>query len=143
MSVIINTPKYFTPTELMHSNTALDRKIVNIPSWEQLNNLITLGNNMDKVRELLGVPIRVNSCFRGDQLNRSVGGSATSSHLQGLAIDFRCDSLTPKQICEIIRKSDIQYDQIIDEGTWVHMGFKLPYRMQYLLKQGNKYVPVT
>ena len=134
-------PRFFSPHELLHSNTAVQQRIRNIPSWQVLQNLIQTGLYMDRVRELLGAPITVTSGFRSVDLNKAVRGSSTSSHMQGEAIDFRCNGLTTKQICDRIAASDIRYDQILDENTWVHIGFKLPMRMQYLRRTPNGYVP--
>ena len=39
------------------------------------------------MRDLLGVPLRVNSGYRSAAVNRIIGGSKTSQHMQGLAAD--------------------------------------------------------
>lgn len=46
---------------------------------------------LQKVRENFG-PMAVNSGYRCEQHNRSVGGSPESSHLHGLAADIRCSN---------------------------------------------------
>ncbi len=44
---------------------------------------------LDRIRRRFGGPIAVNSAFRSENVNRSVGGSNTSAHLKGLAADIR------------------------------------------------------
>lgn len=44
---------------------------------------------LDNAREALGMPLVVNSGYRCRAHNRKVGGSPTSSHLRGLAVDLR------------------------------------------------------
>lgn len=44
---------------------------------------------LNQARELAGIPIVLNSAYRCEKHNDSVGGSPTSSHLRGLAADVR------------------------------------------------------
>ncbi|CAL77616.1 hypothetical protein BRADO3852 [Bradyrhizobium sp. ORS 278] len=51
---------------------------------------------LDKLREELGVPIRILSVYRSPLYNRCIDGSAVNSfHMQFMAIDFSCDSGSP------------------------------------------------
>lgn len=44
--------KYFTLQELLHSDTALNSKIENIPSWDEVEKLNNLAANyLDVIRE--------------------------------------------------------------------------------------------
>jgi len=47
---------------------------------------------LDKARHLAGIPFVINSGYRTAAHNKSVGGIATSSHLDGYAADIRCRS---------------------------------------------------
>lgn len=47
---------------------------------------------LDKVREIYGRPIRINSGYRSIERNRLVGGAEQSSHLYGVAADLGCDN---------------------------------------------------
>ena len=138
-------PSYFTLAELLHSDTAEARGIQNIPTWEHMVNVFKTGFAMDKVRRKLGAPIKVNSGYRCAELNAAVGGSATSSHSSGLAVDFTCSRFgTPKEICDALwADPSIEFDQIIDEGTWVHIGFRTPMRRQYLKMTNGSYSTVA
>jgi zinc D-Ala-D-Ala carboxypeptidase len=79
---------------------------------------------MERIRTLLGdKPIIVHSGYRSAQVNKAVGGVATSAHCSGLACDFVCPALgAPVEVALAILNSDIDYDQIILEYGWVHVG---------------------
>lgn len=44
----------------------------------------------DRVRNLAGIPLIVNSGARCKAHNKAIGASETSSHILGLAVDFKC-----------------------------------------------------
>ena len=126
-------PENITLAEILHSDMALDMGFNNFPLWEHVPNLETLGWQLQEVRDYLGVPITISSGYRSEALNLMVGGSCTSSHLTGEACDFTASLFgNPKDICDFLFDSEIDFDQIIDEGSWVHIGFRQPMRREYL-----------
>ena len=44
---------------------------------------------LNNAREIAGVPFVLNSAFRCEDHNREVGGSSSSSHLVGCAVDIK------------------------------------------------------
>ena len=57
------------------------------------------------------------------EVNQAVAGVMTSAHCHGLACDFVCPAFgTPAEVALTILKSDIEYDQLILEYGWVHVG---------------------
>lgn len=73
--------KFFSIKELTKSTTAQQKGIKNVPSKEQEQNLIALIENvLDPLREAYGKPIVVTSGFRCKELNKAVGGAASSQH---------------------------------------------------------------
>ena len=48
-------------------------------------------NKLDKLRELSGIPLVINSAFRSVQYEKSKGRNGTSSHVLGVAVDIRCN----------------------------------------------------
>ncbi len=115
---------HFTVAELTHSDTAIRKGIDNTPDAEALANLDILIAGLEKVREALGYPMRINSGYRGPKLNAAIGGSKTSSHMKGLAADFVCPKFgTPLEICRSLVTTEIPFQQLIQEGTWVHIAF--------------------
>lgn len=89
-----------------------------------LANLRLVAALMERVRTLLGdQPIVVHSGYRSLEVNNAVGGVGTSAHCRGLACDFVCPAFgTPVEVARAILKSDLQYDQLILEYRWVHVG---------------------
>ncbi|WP_348698465.1 D-Ala-D-Ala carboxypeptidase family metallohydrolase [Duganella fentianensis] len=51
-----------------------------------------------------------------------MGGAANSAHQIGLAADITAPGLTPRALAALILQSGIEFDQLIYEGTWVHVG---------------------
>ena len=129
---------HFSLAELTVTNTKLD----NTPSKEVIEVLRTTAFYMEKVRELLGnVAITVNSGYRSPDVNRAVGGTSNSSHTYGYAVDFTAYGHTPLTISNILSKSNLKFDQLIYEKTWVHISFDPRMRGNILtLKGKGKYV---
>ncbi|MDV6330753.1 D-Ala-D-Ala carboxypeptidase family metallohydrolase [Asticcacaulis sp. 201] len=122
--------QYFTLDELTHTD---NRTIDNTPPSEVVAVLKQTAAQMDRVRIWLGKPIRVNSGYRSPALNKAIGGAPNSAHCLGYAVDFVSPAFgTPRDICKKIIASDIRYDQLIYEGTWVHISFDPRLRMQTL-----------
>jgi len=115
---------HFWLSECTVSGMATRRGIRNEPVGSQLENLRRLAQCLEVVRSnLVGHPILISSGFRNSQLNALVGGSRTSAHLDGRAADFTCPGFgTPRQICEQLVTAGVVFDQLIYEGTWVHLG---------------------
>lgn len=115
---------HFSLQEALFSSTAIRLGIDNIPSDEQLQNMNIAAQGMEKVRELLGTPIKVDSWLRVEELNKAVGGAKNSAHMDGFAVDFISPEFGyPIDIARKIVESDIIFDQIIMEGTWCHISF--------------------
>jgi zinc D-Ala-D-Ala carboxypeptidase len=115
---------HFSLEELTLSQTAVRRGIDNTPSLEQVKNLKRVAAMLEDVRTLLGEkPVLISSGYRSPGVNAAVGGAKDSRHLLGLAADFTSPPFgPPKDICLKIAASDLPFDQLIYEGTWVHIG---------------------
>jgi zinc D-Ala-D-Ala carboxypeptidase len=116
--------EHFTLEELSFSETAARRGLDNTPGPIVVANLGLVAAVMEEIRTLLGGrPIAVHSGYRSPQVNKAVGGAATSAHCFGLACDFICSEFgTPYDVALAIQTSDIEYDQLILEYGWVHVG---------------------
>ena len=117
----------FSLAEFTHSQYAERHNINNTPSDYELANIINItAPKAQKIRDLLNKPMLITSGYRCYSLNRAVGGSLTSDHLGGLAIDFIAPQFgTPKEVAKFLQKyvQDLGINQLIHEGTWVHVGF--------------------
>lgn len=114
----------FSLAELTVSNEGARRGLRNIPVGTALDNLQRLALFLEQVRaRLFNAPMLVSSAYRSPAINNLVGGSDTSAHMQGLAADFIAPKYgRPRAICELIRDSGLVFDQLIFEGSWVHVG---------------------
>lgn len=117
---------HFTMAEMTHSATAARKGIANVVTPAVEHQLYLTADRMEGVRRLLGdKPISVLSGYRSPAVNKAVGGSTTSAHMTGHAVDFICPGFgTPAQVAAHLAKHLTGFDQIIEEfGQWVHVGF--------------------
>jgi len=117
--------------EGIKSNTALRRGIDNTPgSYERSNMEIVAEKIFEPLREWVGGPVKINSFYRCEELNRAIGGSSRSQHCEGRAIDLD-DTFgykTNAEMFDYIRKN-LSFDQLIWEfgddknPAWVHVSY--------------------
>lgn len=111
------------------------RELANVPPVSVLPNLADTARRMEGVRDLLGFPVHVNSGYRSPDVNRAVGGAIDSAHMAGHACDFICPAFgSPLAVCRAVVLSGLHFDQLIEEGTWVHLSFDPRMRRQVLTK---------
>lgn len=119
--------QYFRLSEFLRSESAVRKGIANVPGPDAMRNIETvLAPGLARVRNLLQCPMLITSGFRSRELNREIGGAPASQHVDGLAADFVCpDYGTPRKIAQRIMEMgpSIRFDQLIWEGTWVHISF--------------------
>ena len=112
----------------------------------------------EPLRLWVGGPIKINSFYRSPEVNRKVGGSKTSQHVKGEAMDLDMDLVSgaKKTNAEVFKYiwSSLPFDQLIYEHgdsknpAWVHVSLsaKGKQRRQVLkavrTSQGTKYVPM-
>jgi zinc D-Ala-D-Ala carboxypeptidase len=118
--------------EATHSSTAKRKGIDNNPTEDHLCNMQdTALNVFEPVRDYFGVPIGITSFYRSEALNEAIGGSKTSQHSRGEAIDLDADvygGVTNAEIFDYISEN-VDYDQLIwefgndDQPDWVHVSF--------------------
>jgi hypothetical protein len=147
----MNLSKHVTKSEFELSPTAVRLGIDNQMNEEQTTKAILLCVNVfEPIRAKVGHPIKVNSGFRSAKLNKKIGGSTSSQHCKGEAMDL---DLHEKDIFQWIIKN-ITFDQLIWEGgnqhsaDWFHISYKKDGNRNQVLrmikKQGQTlYVPYT
>ena len=119
---IMNISNNFTLEDFTYSQTATRKGIDNVPTDEQIANLTELAQVLERVRTLLGAELHIDSGFRSPKLNAAIGGSVNSAHLEGYAADILCPGFgSPAEVCKAIRDGKIPFDQLIQEGSWVHI----------------------
>jgi zinc D-Ala-D-Ala carboxypeptidase len=142
---------HVTRAEFEHSPTAVKHGISNEMSLEQIERAkLVCVNCFEPIRAYLKKPIKVNSGFRSLLLNKKIGGSKTSQHCKGEALDL--DLHDRKLFNWII--DNVEFDQLIYEfGTdtqadWFHISYsKGKNRKQVLraVKRAGKtvYIPYS
>ena len=129
----MNLTAHFTLEELSFSSTAYRLGIDNTVPNGLLPNMQVLATGLEKVRIFLGFPMYIDSGYRCLALNTMVHGSKNSAHISCFAGDFICPAFgTPLMIVQALAASGIKFDQLIQEGTWVHISFAPAMRQQVL-----------
>jgi len=121
----------FTLREFTKSQTASRKGIDNTPSEQHLEAAQALFENVAQpVRDYFG-PTIITSGYRSPALNEAIGGSATTQHSKGEAVDLEVPGVATAEVAEWISKN-LVYDQLILEfytpgdtnSGWVHVSFK-------------------
>ena len=117
--------------EGIKSHTATRLNIDNAPSSLDLINMKTIAEQVfEPLRKFVGGPIAINSFYRSPKLNSAIGGSTSSQHCKGNAIDIddKYGYKTNAEMFEYI-KCNLDFDQIIWEfgddknPDWVHVSY--------------------
>ena len=107
----------FSLAELTRTDTGLG----NEPTVEAGAALVRLCETLlEPMRAMVG-PLRVNSGFRSVEVNRRVGGVATSQHCNGEAADIYPVRVSPSVLFDLTAASDLPFHQLILEPGWVHV----------------------
>ena len=147
----VKLSEHFTLAEM--TKTSVKTKDGNIPSRVHIENLKRLTKWLERLRlrcnqmsnEKLGisnydysdaekeVPIIINSAYRSPQVNKAVGGAATSNHLTGCAADIRCQGIEQAIryafiLLDISDESQEPFDELLIEQSaksiWVHFAVR-------------------
>lgn len=123
-------------SELIHSDTAVRNNINNMPDINSLDNMLDLiFYCLQPIRDKIGKPVIISSGFRNSQVNKLVGGVATSQHCKGQAVDFTIPGETISGIIFKIQTMGIEFDQLINEyDKWVHISFVKGKNRKQILK---------
>lgn len=123
--------KNITYNEAVHSNTAKRKGIENIPNENQIAAMMTIAEMIfQPLRSYVGGPIKITSFFRSPELNQAIGGSKSSQHCKGQAMDL--DDVygykTNAEMFDYIREN-LDFDQLIWEfgddnnPNWIHVSY--------------------
>lgn len=134
--------EHLTLAELIRSESAKRNGITNMPPPEHIANLKILAENIfEPIRANFRTPILISSGYRSKELNAKIGGSNTSQHSLGQAIDIDMDGtsygVTNAEIFNYI-KEKLPFDQLIWEfgnnnnPDWVHVSYSDRHRRQVL-----------
>lgn len=122
---------YFTLYEFFYSDTALKK---GIPNWPEdfwvIDNIKKMIPVLNQLREAWCGGIRITSGYRSEALNKAIGGSKTSMHMKGLAVDMvPVDGDFKNFVIFTVGFFDKRgFDQLIIESSgksqWLHLGIE-------------------
>jgi len=123
--------KHISYKEATRSATALRLGIDNKPNEYELQNMEMVAKKVfEPLREAVNAPIKINSFYRCEELNKAIGGSSKSQHCQGRAIDI--DDIyghVSNAYMYYYIKDNLDFDQLIwefgtnDSPDWVHVSY--------------------
>ena len=129
-----NISKHVSYKEGVYSITALRLGLKNDPTDVHLQNMKLVSEKVfEPLRTHVGAPIKINSFYRGPELNKAIGGSAKSQHCHGQAMDIddTYGHMSNASMFDWI-KANLDYDQMIWEfgddtnPDWVHVSYVSP-----------------
>ena len=123
--------EHISNKEGIYSTTATRKGIDNTPNEDQRKAMHEIARDIfEPLREWVGGPIRINSFFRSPKLNKAIGGSTSSQHCKGQAMDIDdggCKKTNAEMYAWI--KENLNFDQMIWEfgddknPNWVHISY--------------------
>ena len=123
--------EHFNLSEMTVSPTAKRLGLSNNPTPEHIENMrYCCEKILEPVRAKFG-PVTINSSYRAPAVNKAVGGSKTSQHVNGQAIDFEVKGVDNKTVADWVA-DNLEFDQVILEfysagdknSGWVHASIK-------------------
>jgi len=123
--------EHFKLEEMTVSPTAKKLGLSNTPTAEHIENMrYCCEKILEPVRAKFG-PVTINSSYRAPAVNKAVGGSKTSQHVNGQAIDFEVKGVDNKTVADWVA-DNLEFDQVILEfyaagdknSGWVHASIK-------------------
>ena len=123
--------EHFTLEEMTVSPTAKRLGLSNQPTPEHIENMrYCCEKILEPVRAKFG-PVTINSSYRSPRVNQAVGGSKTSQHVNGQAIDFEVKGVDNRTVADWVA-DNLEFDQVILEfytkgdknSGWVHASIK-------------------
>ena len=87
-------------------------------------NIKVLAEQMQVLRDELGVPIHLTSAYRSPSHNRKAGGKSNSQHLYGKACDMQVKGMSPKKVYltieRLIKEGKMKQGGIGVYNTFLH-----------------------
>lgn len=120
----------FSLREMTRSDVAERRGMLNVPSGLAVENMRRICTDLlEPLRAMLGTAIIIRSGYRSPDLNRYIGGSPSSQHCRGEAVDLEADGVDTLEVARAIAASQLPFDQLILEcyragdptSGWVHV----------------------
>ena len=95
------------------------------------HNMVKVANQLQALRDYIGKPIQVNSAYRSEEYNASIGGVKNSQHIMGRAADIVIKGMTPIEVSKVI-------EELIDKGDILQGGIGIYSSFVHYDIRGNK-----
>ena len=82
------------------------------------HNMVKVANQLQVLRDELKKPIHINSAYRSEEYNASIGGVSNSQHIMGRASDVVVKGMTPLEVHNTI-------ERLIENGDMLQGGLGL------------------
>ena len=82
------------------------------------HNMVKVANQLQILRNYIGKPITINSAYRSEEYNKSIGGAKNSQHIMGRAADIVVKGMTPLAVHTTI-------ELLIEKGDMLQGGLGL------------------
>ena len=131
--------RHFKLKHLIYSNVALNNNINNMPGVDTTPTQTTIINNLKNLMENVvdfivdRYPLLIiSSGYRCQELNKFIGGSNTSQHIFGQAVDIQVPGISSLVLYNFIYNSSLinNWDQLIWEypengnnNSWIHVSY--------------------
>ena len=86
------------------------------------HNMVKVANQLQTLRDYIGKPIQVNSAWRSEEYNASIGGVKNSQHIMGRAADIVIKGMTPIEVSKIIEEL-ISKGDMLQGGLGIYSSF--------------------
>lgn len=147
--MVTHNPKFYLKELFAHchsyeiSKAMLDHEIMD--NLFRLGQVLTVAryliNDLHKLdKDLVEIPIVINSGYRDFAHNNRVGGSPGSDHLYGRAVDIYCPYL--EDMFNIL-KTYFDYNQIIRYDSFIHYSLPKHVDNRHQILDRRNYVPQT
>tara|TARA_B110000914_G_C15328312_1_gene383506 strand:+ start:37 stop:498 length:462 start_codon:yes stop_codon:yes gene_type:complete len=123
--------KHVSMKEGVYSTTAKRLGLDNTPTEADIKNMELICEKIfEPLRAHVNGPIKINSFYRGPVLNKAIGGSKSSQHMTGQAMDIddKYSYMSNADMYKFI-KNNLDFDQIIwefgddDNPNWIHVSY--------------------
>lgn len=137
----IQITQHFSLDELTTTNKVKYKEKNYKYGLQKITQMNILAHFAEQVRLIVGCSMQITSGIRCEELNVAVGGSKTSQHLKGEAIDFIPTKIKIQTAFRKIRASNLDFGQLIIEKSgqkeWIHISTGI--KKQVLKYENGKY----
>jgi len=78
-----------------------------------MENIFKLSDQLQILRDIYGT-INVNSAYRCEEHNESIGSKSTSQHVLGKAADITVEGMTPEEVATLIER--LMAEEVLSSG---------------------------